>query len=159
MEMARIYREVEDLQSPTPRPSGNASVKIPSAEPFDSQRRVEALEGKYDQMDKKLGEMGSDLKGIKEALMKKESNDMDADDEMEGVETEDKLEGEESTDPMDKDGMKIGNVDKTTSAAPPVKSMQKYSQRKSIVGSETRSEKVDVRKSVKEFLKGYGGMM
>jgi len=149
--MAKIYREVEDIQEPTPRPVVDMKQQ-PSAEPFDSQRAHEALSGRVDDIGGKVEQMGNDVTDFK----KKFDERFGAEQMEPGM--EEPLEGEESTDPMDNEGEDISDVNNTTSAAPQQKNFEKFSKRKTIVGGRTSKQQFDVKTGVKEFLKGYGGV-
>jgi len=158
--MARIYREVEDIQEPTPRPSGDAAVKIAPGAPFDSQKRVERLEMRMEGVCKDMEGFKKEVKGLAQKFDERFSKkEMGEDEEEQDVVFDD----EESTAPEDETGMKIGNVDSTTSAAPLMKpfevSKQRYSKRRSIVGAPYKERSLNLKGAVKEFLRGCGGVM
>ena len=154
--MAKIYREVEDIQEPTPRPDVGMK-KQPSAEPFDSQKAYGELKEGFTGLSERVEQMGNDVSDFKKKF-----------DERFGLEqaegdVEKPLEGEESTDSQDDGGETVTNVDNTTSMAPPQTDMnvnkQSMSKRKTIVGGRASEKTLNVKESVKEFLKGYGGVM
>jgi len=154
--MAKIYREVEDIVEPTPRPNPTMKQQ-PVGAPFDSQSAYTELKEGFSGLSERVEAMGNDVTDFK----KKFDERFGAEQMEPGM--EEPLEGEESTDPMDNDGMDVANANNTTVASPPQQNFevgkQRLSARKSIVGGRAHKQQFDVKGSVKEFLKGYGGMM
>jgi len=152
--MAKIYREVEDIVEPTPRPNPTMKQQ-PVGAPFDSQSAYTELKEGFSGLSERVEAMGNDVTDFKKKFDERFG--------AEQAEVEEPLEGEESTDPMDNEGEDIANVNNTTVASPNQKNFevgrQRLSARKSIVGGRGQKQSFDVKGSVKEFLKGYGGMM